>query len=733
MLHTPPTRNDWKSDASVAKTYSVVESSGTTESLPGGATLELSNSNLSLSHNVSETLNLEENDFKITSALKESQGDDTILESFETPDPSDLPMDLLQLYETFLKELKEPKFERALAVCEISDLFQSFYQRFHSKVLNSINSETQFELTESDSSKTSIYYKYNLLIERLLCETFYHQISSPSKRIPIDEFEKNVILRFSSKLECLTNLDIHFNNLDIELPAEIENEFLNEIKNKILSEFELMITEHSPTLKMKYLMKIHKLLGDIIKQLTNSIGLEYVLNTDIYLPVLIFSVIKLSDLSNHFLVSQLLIIKRFANEFIFQYDDDLLQEERGKLLYVSANFEACISYISSVTLENLNIDQSSISGISNKSPSDIISILNSNIGLDLIEDEVEDFKKFNPPLPDITTMNWVDYSKLALPESVLHSDQGLKSISNAVDTSIRNIMGKVPWLGSGSSEDVLKGNNNTTDNEIFSNSLLQQLEENVAFKEKNNNEVTPTSSVSSTGNEAQALNHVSNENSNGKTPFPTVNTNPNTQDQVNAIEGEPRVTRTSSTQDRLMNRFTTSVGGVMKNLRPMSTSSSSTSLNVTTDGNIPNQKIISPIKTRQQLQQQQQQQNLQLGGNTIRSRTTSFINSSIFGSPTSSSNQLNGSSHESLSGNGGNGHQRTNSIFSALETAISANRSRGNSIPSSKTVIPEDEGKLLEEISRLKKFEVTFEELSVKELREVYDNYQFIMNKISKC
>lgn len=724
MLHTPPTRSDWKTEATIAGDYIARDSDSTATESPGASKLELSNSNVSLSHDANETLNLEENDSKVTNVLNGSIVDDTLVESYESPNSADLPLDLLKLYETFLKELKEPKFERALAVCEISDLFQSFYQRFQLKVIELMDSTTQFELTNSDSSRTSTYYKYNLLVERLLCQTFYHQISSPSKGIPIDEFEKNLDAQLSLKLECLTNLDIHFKNLDIELPDEIEEKFIKEIWNQVLPEFELMIIEQSPTLKMKNLMTIHKVLGDIIKELTSSIGLKYVLNTDIYLPVLIFSVIKLPDLSNHVLATQLLIIKRFANEFIFQYDDDLLQNERGKLLYVSANFEACVSYISSVSLENLDIDSTSIPVINNKTSSEVITILDSNVGLDLIEDEVENFKKFNPPLPNVTNMNWVDYSKLALPESVLHSDQGLKSISNAVDTSIRNIMGKVSWLSSGSSDDVLKGNNSTTDNEIFSNSLLQQLEENDAFKEKNN-DVTPTSSVSSTGNVVQSLKSADSGNSEGKTPFPTVN---NSSEQNNSNEYEPRMSTASSTQDRLMNKFTTSVGGVMKNLRPLSTSSSSSSLNVTTDGNNSNLKSISPNKMRQQ-----QQPNIQApigssGSGTIRSRTTSFINSSIFGSPTSNANQLNGNGSETPGG----GHQRTNSIFGALETAISASRSRGNSIPNARTVIPEDEGKVIMEISNLKKFEGAFEELSVADLRVIYDNYRFIMNKISK-
>lgn len=711
MLHTPPTRRNWKSEPSILTSYTSEATSTAPNSLSDGPKSDSSSSNLSLSQGGNETLNLEDNDLKVSSALSGPRGDDVIIEVYEAPSLSDLPMGLLELYEAFLRELKEPRFERALAVCEISDLFQSFYQRFHVKVIDFMDSETQIELTDAASSKSAIYYRYNLLIERLLCETFYHQISTPSKGIPIDEFEKKVNSQFSNKLEQLSNLDIHFANLDIELPAEIENDFVNEISNKILPQFELLITEQSATLKMKHLIKIHQLLGEIIKELTISVGMHYVLNTDIYLPVLIFSVMKIPDLCHHMLVTQLLIIKRFANEFIFQYDDDLLHEERGKLLYVSANFEACISYISSVTLANLNIDPHTISSVKDSSPTNMLQIIDSNVGLDLIDDEVEDFKKHNPPLSNVANTSWVDYSRLTIPESMLHSDQGLKSISNAVDTSIRNIMGRVPWLSSGSNDDVQANAN--TDGEIFSDSLIQQLEENTAFKDKNDN-VTPTSSFSSTGNGANAPDTVAGT----KTPFP--NDDSNGAESSQTCEGETTIKRSASTQERLMSKLSTSVGGVMKNLRPLSTSSSSTSLNAP-DGTA-NGKTVSPIKMRQQ-------QNTQATNpGTMRSRTTSFISTSIFGSPTSNASYL--GSHESL--NTDRGHQRTNSLLGALETAISASRSRGNSIPTTKKPIEEDESSVLKELLRLKQFQAPFESLTVAELREVYDNYQFVMSKISR-
>lgn len=744
MFHTPPTRNDWKESTAIQHSYHVSNSSSIDTYKEN---IHISNnSNISLEKEVtndplepinqkidslslnadldstcpkSPALTFENDDGKVTKHFVDENIVFSNLEKFGTPSKAQLPSDLAIIYDQFLKELREPKFERSLAVFEISELFQKFYTSFKISVDKYLNKETDLIIGKN---KAFMYYEYNLLLERLLCDTFYTKLTFPLKGLETDIFEKEISDKFCHKLSCLGFLDIQFKNLDIDLPYSIEKEFLNQLLEKVLPEFELMTTQTSPTLKATHLVEIHNKIGEIIKNLTSTInnGKNYTLNTDIYLPILIYTVIKLKDLTNHFLVTQLFLIKRFSNQYIFEMENFQLSEERGKLLYVCANFEACLSYIASATLENLNIDYPNENKCllpGSELPRDyLINLLVTPISLSSIDEEILKFKQINPIFSkddskDLSN-NWVDYAKINLPGTMVNADQGLKSIGNVVDNSLRHFMGKVSWLGAVSSEDIFKNSNEKHEN---NDELMRQLEENDAFKKEvvKKDVVTPTSSFSS---ETRELNE---EN---QTPFPLSNNDDMLVSESTEVNG-PRSHRVSSTQEKILNKIS-SMGEVMKNLRPNSASSSTISLNAYNSNDIfPLNRsssgggVTSPLKMRQ----------------NGRSRTASFISNTLFGSPQNGNQVVANSSTKD---------NRGGSFFGSIETAfgnVRSGRSRGNSLSDDQRVAATGvseidhhikQARLLEDIARFKRFKNKFEDMSIVELMEMYENYQYIMTHL---
>lgn len=772
MFHTPPVKTDWKSETALACSYDLSHTNSHSNSSETSQPITLDNDtkssaiefdNNGTEHNLNALLDKEIEVTKNHDTTLHSDNS-SFIESFEIPSESDFPIQLLKVYEGFLKELKEPKFERSLASFEISELFHSFYQRFNIAAKEYIEHEGKFELSDYDSTTSYQHYKFNLILERLMCDKFYNQIIFPLKSIEIDEFEKEFNDEFSDKLGCLSSLDLHFKNLDIQLSEILEFEFINQLDEKILPEFELLTAERSPTLKMKYLIRIHKKIGQILNEITKN---SHILNTDMYLPILIFSIIKIKELRSYFLIRQLNLIKRFSNEYIFDNPTESLQIEKGKLLYVCANFEAAISYLASVTIENLDIpipseDINLLPG-SLKTRNQLIDLLTIPLKLESIDENVLKFKQEHPlnkssmimpnsnynPLNNFTS-NWIDYSKVSLPNPVFSADQGIKSISLTIDSSIKNIMGKVPWISAPNAEedqyydDTLNGevadtqehansNPQSQSDDTFTSNLLKQLQENDAFEE-----------------------HIEKSNVDN-------NVSPSTTNDFIHRKSLNEV------QEGLISKLTTSVGGVMKNFRPLSETSSSTSLhnevqglsvanptvdttnvhitatsttsnvnknpNTNTDSNMERNastgNIISPNKSRSSI-------NI-----NMRSRATSFMNTSLFGSPNTTNENNNPILPSSPT------KEYRTSILSSLENALDnvRNRSRDNSLMSQNSVNaanlypvrsnPSNLNLLQtttinEEVARMKPITKAFEEMSVVELHEMYTNYQLLTSLVSK-
>lgn len=730
MFYTPPTKSDWKSETAITHSYD------TNSGFTSNSNSDLESQDVTIDTQDTKDAeseysaieyhdNLEAIDKHLGSTNKNCDNTSTIqddsssyIESFEIPTESDLPVPLLKVYEKCLKELKEPKFERSLASFEIAELFQSFYRTFQLECKNYLTNDGKYEMKEMNQDSEYQYYRLNLTFERLLCDKFYNQIVFPLKGIPIDEFEKDFNDEFSDKLGCLSYLDIHFRNLDIELDPGLENKFLQLLEEKILPEFELFSAERSPTLKMKYLIKIHKKLSQILSDITEGKG--NILNTDMYLPILIFSMIKLKELRAYFLVSQMIIIKRFANEFIFDNSIEKLQIEKGKLLYVFANFEAAISYISSVTLENLGIPVPSphwdlLPG-SLKSRGELLTLLSVPLNLDSLEKKVLEFKEKNPLIIGASPTNenqnqslfanplnaWLEYPKVGI------TDQNIKSISDSIDAGLRNLVGRVSWLSSsnldvtGREAPTVEEKSNQDKKTLLSETLLKQIQENDAYIAK----------IDVKKNDAELITSQTNIKDAPKAKY-------------NIGMGGIRVSAKPTGDSNSM--LTATSSSSLNKLNDFSKENTTSSQNLERSFSAGNITPLSPASNKP----------LNRANAIIRSRATSFINSTIF-----SVNSASGDPSTNISNSPTKEH--LSSIFSSLENALDnvRNRSRGNSSATTgmNSVYPNNSNlnsiggdantantiKSLENL--LQPLKTPFEAMTIEDLQNMYATYQTAAN-----
>lgn len=724
MFHTPPVKQSWPFEAAIDNSYKTDVSDSSTdvklndnsEDNSTETVTKLKDKPANTKALVNEADTTPDKPKSDISAKIEFVGVNTnkkhptILDSnFKGFINSDLPTRLLQECESFMKYLQEPQFSHPLATCEIADIFHQFYKKFgtdtHAFVYD--NPKGVVEMSEYDKPRDYLYYKYNIICETIACDQFYKSILQPSKDISIDNYLMSLDKKFTDKLTRLNELDISFRDLDIDLPESKEGAFKTSLKQDIFPMFQLFISDHSPTLKLKHLYDIHMSLTKLIERFHDK-NSQFAVNTDIYLPALIYTVLHLDAGNTRQLVSQLNFIKLFANPYIYDLEDEVYRNEKGKLLYVLTNFEACISYIASVTVDDLHVAL----------PQEMEhkEILNEAIPLESIEEEAKKYKDEHI-IPRSRSGTY--FQQIFTSDSLYHADQGIRNISKSVDTSIRNIMGKVPWIvnnNNSSNTAELSGNENDIHNNIDPN-LQQQLEENLAYQKMGKEEAQKVTPVSSNDRSSDSV--------------PTNNS------AVSVISDERRKKQGSDSksslgkgiepiaiapQGKLLNKFTNGLGYAVKNFLPGSASSSNSSLASrpveSTSSNGSGYSKKKPTKNR--------------------SRAASIMSGNIFGlnsspqrSQTNSSQQLGDAYPE----------KKTN-FLNTLESAIEnvKNRSRGNSLSdhspmrrlnSSMSLNSQvSQTKLKEQACQCKKFNKPFEEMTIQDLKEMYKNYQSLMSAL---
>lgn len=541
-----------------------------------------------------------------------------------------LPDDLNKELDSFIKFLKLPKFNRPLNLDDISKLYQQFYNEFNDKNIRYWEKEYGLEERNQDELLTkeemlernqliekvnNSVYLSDLLIEKLVCNKFYGKIFKSDKLLMRDELNRLINDKLNLKLKKLNKLDVTLQNLDLDL--NVSN--VNELIDLLIPLYQEMFKINSPTLKLLKFKKVHELINHFLKRLNISI------NGDYYLPILIFSLIQISDKVDFDLVLELNFIKNFKNNVIYEQSNS---NETGELLYILTNLDACLIYLLNVTTGDLKIESDD-------------QLLSSPLTID--ESSLTYCEDFNVSKKG-NKSNALDYYSTRLQEYAFYNaDHGIRTIGNAFDSSVKTIFGR-----------FLPTTNSEIDKET-----LSQIEEN--FNNKIEQELISPISTSST------LNTSNSSSSNGVT--------------ITTTATAPAHQRSESDDNRNshLKSLSHSMSGVMRNLRPMSNSNSSTSLNSHLTETSP-----APEKSR--------------------SRATSLIGE-VFSQPVRSS---------------------SSGFINTIEHAFENRKSRGNSLLGGTT------NNLIGELRKEHlKNSKKFEEMSVSELKKMYENYNKIMSSSS--
>lgn len=250
-----------------------------------------------------------------------------------------LPVELTQLINSFLTELRQPKLNAPITPSELSLLFQQFYTEFRLKTekfvkgslnlnANSVKLLTKEELKQS-ALKDAKVLNYVQKCEDVVCLQLFDKLFN---KFPGDLRINNFIKQKIETIQNIKDLD-YYELLELSPKIDLSSTRLTELSN-IFSEFN---NTKSPKVKLDKLLQIHSSINKILINAGNA---------DDFLPLLIYLILVNKENSNIDYYLNFIFIKRFrVNSF-------LVEEQ----LYCLTNFEASLSYIQYLNLSNYNID-----------------------------------------------------------------------------------------------------------------------------------------------------------------------------------------------------------------------------------------------------------------------------------------------------------------------------------------------------------------------------------------
>ncbi|ODQ67042.1 hypothetical protein NADFUDRAFT_81660 [Nadsonia fulvescens var. elongata DSM 6958] len=280
----------------------------------------------------------------------------------------------------FFVSLDEPKYSRPLQPNDVSELFQSFYILFREKSLDYLKSvsvttslscsnlsttspskivgrlrgnsaasnsnvgmpmesfEEMVQRKRNRSNREILVQNYLELAEKEICEKIYDKIFWLSNT----RYDREYNEYLDSRIEALNTIGISTEQLDI---LDFSTQKLLSLLKPLSKYFTDLDESHNPREKLQNLIYMHHQLVEILKSSTSSSSPSS--NADIILPSLIFCIVYFKS-SNPFL--NLLFIKRFRNE----------QKLEGEALYCLTNFEAALSFVGQISLQDLNLNESSL-------------------------------------------------------------------------------------------------------------------------------------------------------------------------------------------------------------------------------------------------------------------------------------------------------------------------------------------------------------------------------------
>lgn len=382
--------------------------------------------------------------------------------------PQELPSQLDELIDGFLKDLRAPKYNKPLTPEQLCSTFQNFYEHFHSKTdlfvkgsvyyrkrITRIELQTSGEIEEEKKFKRKIEVKIRRYIEiaeeKICVELFDRLFNKFPKDVKTNSYvkEKLRVIKKIKGIQFNTLLDIK----DIQLSQPVINEISHKFKE--LNHFK------TPYSKLKVLISIHSSINQFVKtQISNEFA-----DGDYFLPLLIYLILINQDDVDFY--SNFIYIKRFRQ-------DSLLVEES---LYCLTNFEAAITFIQHLELfdneefnySELSKDDLNFLKIKHKMetdesvdiviPSDRHILSNSTDGIKLISSAIDSsfksmmhrFGSSSSTIPQVTNTNATSTTAPKGTHGVTDiEEEGQTSSSSLVDgyNPINKLVGVMKWRSS---------------------------------------------------------------------------------------------------------------------------------------------------------------------------------------------------------------------------------------------------------------------------------------------
>ncbi|CCH44414.1 Rab5 GDP/GTP exchange factor [Wickerhamomyces ciferrii] len=378
--------------------------------------------------------------------------------------PQELPSQLNQFIDGFLKDLKTPRYQKPLTPEQLSDTFQDFYTKFQNKtevfvkgsvfykkrvakieMLTPVEQEEQNRFEQRIDSKIRRYMEISE--EKICIELFDKLFNKFNKDVSTNDYIKKK-LKTIQKIPNINYeilLDIQKIDLDSPILFEISN-FFNDLNHY-----------KTPYSKLKVLIKIHSSINNFLKAQLNT----QFIDGDYFLPLIIFLIlINTNDVDFY---SNFIYIKRFRQDLL------LIEEP----LYCLTNFEAAITFIQHLDILNnddLNykeLDENDIQFLKEKHefkdenidivlPSDGQFLSTSTDGIRLISSAIDN--SFKSMIHRFGSANINEQSTTAPPTTTTKSIEEQSLNSGSIDgyNPLNKIVGAMRWRsGSGS------GNNTT--------------------------------------------------------------------------------------------------------------------------------------------------------------------------------------------------------------------------------------------------------------------------------
>ncbi|RPA97795.1 hypothetical protein L873DRAFT_1689590 [Choiromyces venosus 120613-1] len=403
-----------------------------------------------------------------SSISKLEESDDDEAPPLPLPDGfDDLPIELLSLTDSFIESLSKKIHPTPLAVAQLTELFQQFYvtafQNVDTHVSHSYLSlaskkprtspaasknPTQMlsisEISQKKKDRRLLDAKRLALeeaVERRITEGVYDRIW---RHKSTDDEARDESLR--SKMAALNVVGVKLGHLGVELEGA-----QGDIEDELRPAVEALIGMNNlkfPLGKLSSLKQAHKAIVDWLSTHNSSSSADFIL------PTLIYTLIISPPTQDFNIISNLFFIQRFRAKKAID----------GEAAYCLTNLEAAISFLETVDLATLKVDDAnppkqpnsrsrSRSPITSRSLTPDIPFSPVAIGSNLSASSSTASLQLSAPGGTATRrlsyLTPIDLATSAATSAVSTADQGIRGIGNTLESSYKFLFGKMEKRGEG--------------------------------------------------------------------------------------------------------------------------------------------------------------------------------------------------------------------------------------------------------------------------------------------